>query len=70
MTFCSKISFFLFLKVIRMLFFKEMLYIYATKPFKFAYCCAHSKHERMYVVVTDKCSFAVFKQMYIFGLLK
>ena len=27
-------------------FFNEMLYFYATEPFEFACCYAHSKHER------------------------
>ena len=47
-----------------------MLFIYASEPFKFAHSCAHSEHERMCVVVTNQCSFAAFKEMYIFCLLK
>ena len=47
-----------------------MLFIYASEPFKFAHSCAHSEHERMCVVVTNQCSFAAFKEMYIFRLLK
>ena len=47
-----------------------MLFIYASEPFKFAYSCAHSERERMCVVVTNQCSFAAFKEMYIFRLLK
>ena len=42
--------------------------MYASEPFKFAHRCAHSEHERMCVVVTNQCSFAAFKEMYIFHL--
>ena len=49
-------------------FFKEMLFIYASEPFKFAHSCAHSEHERMCVVMTNRRSFTAFKEMYIFLL--
>ena len=52
-----------------MFFFQEMLFIYATEPFKFTHSCAHSEHERMCVVITNQCSFAAFKEMFIFRLL-
>ena len=69
-TFCSKSFIFWSLKVNSMFFFLEMLFMYASEPFKFAHGCAHSEHERMCVVVTNQCSFAAFKVMYIFRLLK
>ena len=50
-TLCLKLSFVLLLKVVQ----RHFLYMHATEPFKFAYSCAHSEHEKIHVVMTYEC---------------